>query len=325
MDFHAQIRSLPDQLSWAEKLAVPDLARPRSILVAGMGGSGISGDFAAVLAARSGVRLDVVKGYDLPGWAPEERPLVIALSYSGNTEETLSVVGQARGHDLDVVGVSSGGALASAGLDHHITVPGGNQPRASLGYLLGSLCRLLEATSVVASAGVGEAARVTESVYSGETEHAVEQLVAETEGKIILALAGSSLTLPVAQRWKTQINENAKAPAWFSALPEANHNEIVGWSSLGELTSRSVVVVPLRDHQDHPRVAARFSETASLTSKDVAWTASVDSVGTGPLARMLSLAAVADLVTLGLADRYGVDPEAVEVIEELKLSLKEIQ
>ena len=121
MDFHAQIRSLPDQLSWAEKLAVPDLARPRSILVAGMGGSGISGDFAAVLAARSGVRLDVVKGYDLPGWAPEERPLVIALSYSGNTEETLSVVGQARGHDLDVVGVSSGGALASAGLDHHIT------------------------------------------------------------------------------------------------------------------------------------------------------------------------------------------------------------
>lgn len=318
--FRAQLLSLPDQLRWAADLDLPDLGEPSSVLVSGMGGSGISGDYAAVLAEREGARLQVVKGYELPRWAASERPLVVAVSYSGDTEETLSVARRALDEGLAVVGVSSGGALAGLDLAHHVTVPGGNQPRASLGYLLGALCRVLEATSVLPSAGLEEAAAVASRVYSEED---VSDLAGLLQGRIVVPWGGSPLTAPVAQRWKTQTNENAKAPAWWSVLPEADHNEIVGWGSLSELTSRSVVVVPLRDRDDHPRVESRFAHTRRLTGDHVAWADEVWSRGDGPLARMLSLTAVADLVTLELAERYGVDPEAVVLIEELKQLLKE--
>jgi glucose/mannose-6-phosphate isomerase len=321
MDFDAQIRSLPDQLRWASEYDIPALAATESVLVTGMGGSGITGDFGAVLAAEAGTRLDVVKGYDLPGWAARQRPLVVAVSYSGDTEETLSVAEQAAARGLRVVTISSGGHLADSEAELHIAVPGGNQPRASLGFLLGSLCRVLQAVSVLNEPDLAGAADVAESVYRGQAS--VDRLVEDMVGKIAIVWAGSPLTAPVAQRWKTQINENAKAPAWWSALPEADHNEIVGWSSLAELTRASVVVVPLVDGADHPRVGTRLALTRRLTTGDVAWTDPVRSTGEAPLARMLSLAAMADVVTLRLAARYQVDPEAVALIETLKRQLEE--
>jgi glucose/mannose-6-phosphate isomerase len=321
VDFAAQIRSLPDQLRWASSLDVPALAPTGSVLVTGMGGSGISGDFGSVLAAGAGTRLEVVKGYDLPGWAARERPLVVAVSYSGSTEETLSVAEQAASAGLRVVAITSGGPLADMKVEHRIAVPGGNQPRASLGFLLGSLCRVLQAASVLTDPGLSAAADVTERVYAGEVD--LDPLVENLVGKIVIVWAGSPLTAPVAQRWKTQINENAKAPAWWSILPEADHNEIVGWSSLADLTRVSVVVVPLADSGDHPRVGTRRALTRKLTGDQVSWADPVRSIGEAPLARMLSLAAMADVVTLRLATRYQADPEAVELIEKLKSELEE--
>lgn len=295
------------------------------MLVAGMGGSGIAGDFGSALAEGAGTRLEVVKGYGLPTWAKRERPLVVAISYSGNTEETLSVVEEAVSGGLDVVAISSGGHLAGARAIHHIAVPGGNQPRASLGFLLGSLCRVLQEASVLDDPGLGEAADVTEAIYGDQSGEVIDRLTEEMAGRIVIVWAASRLTAPVAQRWKTQINENAKAPAWWSVLPEADHNEIMGWSSLAELTRASVVVVPLVDDGDLPRARTRLELTRSLTADDVAWAEPVRSRGEAPLARMLSLAAMADLVTLRLADRYGADPEAVALIEELKRELEESQ
>lgn len=288
-----------------------------------MGGSGISGDFGAVLAERAGTRLQVVKGYDLPPWAQREQPLVVTISYSGNTEETLSVADQAASWGLDTVAISSGGELAESGAGHYIEVPGGNQPRASLGFLLGSLCRVLQSASILDDPGLGEAARVVEGIYGGPSAEVVDRLVRDLVDRIVIVWAASSLTTPVAQRWKTQINENAKAPAWWSVLPEADHNEIVGWSTLADRIRSSVVLVPLIDHEDLPRVRTRLRLTRRLTSGDVAWTDPVVSVGEGPLARMLGLAAIADLVTLRLASHYGVDPEAVALIEQLKRELEE--
>jgi glucose/mannose-6-phosphate isomerase len=319
VDFVAQTLSLPDQLRWAAGVDIPDLDPAPAVLVAGMGGSGISGDFAAVLAGAEGRRLHVTKGYGLPGWAEAERPLVVAVSYSGNTEETLTVARQALTAGLTVVGISSGGELAGLPLAAHVSVPGGNQPRASLGYLLGTLTRILVSASVLAEPGLEEATAVVESIHRGGAPSA---LVESMQARIPIVWAGSPLTAPVAQRWKTQINENAKAPAWWSVLPEADHNEIVGWESLAHLTSEHLVVVPLRDKADHPRVGLRFDHTRRLTGRFVAWADEVWSVGEGRLARMLGLAAVADLVTLELADRYGVDPESVALIEDLKGLLK---
>lgn len=320
MDFVAQTLSLPDQLRWAAAVDVPNLDPAPAVLVAGMGGSGISGDFAAVLAGAEGRRLHVTKTYGLPRWAGAERPLVVAVSYSGNTEETLTVAREALEAGLTVVGISSGGELAELPLAAHIAVPGGNQPRASLGYLLGTLTRILASASVLAEPGLEEATAVVESVHE---RGAPSALVESMQGRIPIVWAGSPLTAPVAQRWKTQINENAKAPAWWSVLPEADHNEIVGWESLASTTAEHLVVVPLRDAADHPRVGLRFEHTRRLTSSYVAWADEVWSEGEGRLARMLGLATVADLVTLELAGHYGVDPESVALIEDLKTLLKD--
>ncbi len=321
--FGAQTRSLPDQLRWSAEVELPKIESPGSVLVVGMGGSGICGDFASALAARRGRRVDVVKGYGLPGWAPIDKPLVVAVSYSGDTEETLAVVSEALEAGLTVVGISSGGELAARSLLHHVEVPGGNQPRASLGFLLGTLCRLLGTIGFELDADLGEAADVTEAVYAGETDIPTLRLVDQMAGRIPAIWAGSPLTSPVAQRWKTQMNENAKSPAWWSSLPEADHNEIVGWPAMQEVTIDKVVIVPLRDREDHTRVGERFRHTRRLTAPYVGWAEEVWSIGESPLARMLSLAATADLVTLELAGRYSVDPEAVALIEDLKQLLKE--
>lgn len=315
MDFVAQTLSLPDQLRWATGVDIPDLDPAPAVLVAGMGGSGISGDFAAVLAEAEGRRLHVTKTYGLPRWAEAERPLVVAVSHSGNTEETLTVAREALEAGLTVVGISSGGELAELPLAAHVAVPGGNQPRASLGYLLGTLTRLLASASVLVEPGLEEATAVVESIHEGG---APSSLVEAMQGRIAIVWAGSPLTAPVAQRWKTQINENAKAPAWWSVLPEADHNEIVGWEALGPTTGEHLVLVPLRDASEHPRVGLRFEHTRRLTGSYVAWADEVWSEGEGRLARMLGLAAVADLVTLELARAYGVDPESVALIEDLK-------
>ena len=316
-DFVAQTYSTPDQLDWAGRLDLPPLPPPQSVVVAGMGGSGIAGDFAAVLAEREGRRVEVVKGYRLP--RSLERPLVVAISYSGNTEETLAVAAEAGERGLDVVGISSGGSLADLPLRLHVAVPGGNQPRASLGYLLGALCRVLAAASFISEPDLAEASAAVSKALEGEETRARE-MAERIFGRVPIIWGGSPLTGAVAQRWKTQMNENAKSPAWWSMLPEADHNEIVGWS--GAL-SRHFVVVPLVDGDDHPRIARRLAATRRLTDPRLEWLEPVSAGEGAPLSRMLRLAAVADLVTLELARRYRVDPGSVAVIDELKQLLEE--
>ena len=329
------IASFGDQLRWATDLEPVAVGRASHILVAGMGGSGISGDFAAALADTP---VFVNKGYGLPGWAkaPGPRvsdplvsdPLVIAMSYSGNTEETLSAVESAVAHGLTPAVVTGGGTLATWAADNgwpSVTVPGGLQPRAALGYLLGGLLHLLNAagaTSVshrelVAAADIADS--ITEEGGAGWDLAA--DLAQGLEGRIVAVYGGGGITSPVAQRWKTQINENAKSPAWYSALPELDHNEIVSWTSLARLTRDHVGIVSLRDRAEPPGVTARFRYTAQITGSDVAWVGEVWSQGDSALERMVSLASMGDLVSLELARVLGVDPVPVDAIENLKRSL----
>jgi glucose/mannose-6-phosphate isomerase len=127
----------------------------------------------------------------------------------------------------------------------------------------------------------------------------------------------------VAQRWKTQINENAKVPAWYSALPELDHNEITGWETLPELTRQRLGIVILRDDTDHDRVSRRIAHTRNLTEDAVPWVGEVTSSGSSRLARLVSLTVVGDLVSWMLAERLGVDPVPVVTIEKLKKLLIE--
>jgi hypothetical protein len=157
MSGHELMRSavagLAGQLRWGSGLSVPAVPSARSVLVCGMGGSGIAGDFAREVASAHGRRLDVHKGYGLPGWAgSEEGLLVVALSYSGNTEETLAAVEAALSAGVPIAGVSSGGTLAELATRRGfplVTVPGGLQPRAALGFLLSALLQVLAGAGVL--------------------------------------------------------------------------------------------------------------------------------------------------------------------------------
>lgn len=325
------VAGLAGQLRWGVDLETPDVPYARRVLVCGMGGSGISGDFARELAAAAGRRLAVHKGYGLPGWATgEDDLLVVALSYSGNTEETLSAVDEALAAGLPLASVSSGGTLSGIAADRdlpHVTVPGGLQPRAALGYLFSSLTRVLAAAGVVddVRAGLSEAAELWDRLAGegGEGEPLAADLADALDGRAAVIYGSTGITAPAAQRWKTQINENGKWPAWWGLFPELDHNEIVGWEGLSDLTRRRFGIIVLRDQDEHPRVSSRVRLTRELTDADVAWVGDVWAQGASSIARMMSLVALGDLVSLSLAERAGVDPMPVEVIENLKRGLAE--
>jgi glucose/mannose-6-phosphate isomerase len=206
-----------------------------------------------------------------------------------------------------------------------VTVPSGLQPRAALGYLLGGLIQVLNAAGAtsIPRQDLLAAADLAESITGdgGSGWALAHDLAAGLDGRIVAVYGGGGITSPVAQRWKTQINENAKWPAWYSVLPELDHNEIVSWTSLAELTRRHVGIVSLRDRSEPPGVVARFKYTAEITGADVAWVGEVWSQGDSPLERMVSLAAMGDLVSLELSKVAGVDPVPVDAIENLKRKL----
>ena len=330
-DMLEQIRSAGDQLRWAAELRPPYIGTHADVLYAGMGGSGIAGDYAGAVAAANGTRLTVHKGYGpVPSWATRQRPLVLAASYSGNTEETLDFALSAYEQGLPIAIVTTGGSLAEMGSKRAwpmIEVPAGIQPRAAAGYMVGAVLKLLEGAHAIddqrfnfleaaeiADAGVGEGSPRWEEAGS----------IAEgLEGRIPIIYGGGPVSAVVAQRWKTQINENAKIPAWWSQLPELDHNEITGWETMPEVTSRHLGIVALTDRGDHDRIRARLAHTATLTQDAVPWVGQVRSEGSSVLARLVSLTVVGDLVSWMLARSAGVDPVPVAAIEGLKKLLVE--
>ena len=324
------VAGLSAQYRWAADLDPPAMTRAETVLICGMGGSAISGDLAA--AAVPSALVVVNKAYSLPGWAATVRPLVIAVSYSGNTEETRSAVDEALALELPVAVVAGGGALgdlADQGSLPIVRVPTGLQPRAALGYLTGSVLRLLESAGIAErqSDALNEAASVVGELWGDGPTGPAGQLAGDLAdglaGRISLIYGSSGLTTPVAQRWKTQINENGKRPAFWSVLPELDHNEIVGWTALEALTRRSIGIVNLRDRDEHPQVQRRFALTTSLIAGSVRAIGEVWSQGESRLARMAGLALIGDMVSVQLAEQEGVDPVPVEVIEHLKVLLNE--
>ena len=330
-DMLEQIRSLGAQLRWAAEVEPPHIGTFSEVLYTGMGGSGIAGDYAGCVAQPAGTRVMVHKGYGpLPSWAIRVRPLMIAGSYSGNTEETIDMVTAGSESGLPIATVTTGGALADLTTQHKwgtITVPAGLQPRAAAGYMIGAVIRLLEGSHSIDDQRLAflEAADVADRISAeGSRGWEQAQAIAEgIEGRIPIIYGGGPVSSVVAQRWKTQINENAKVPAWYSSFPELDHNEIVGWEAMAAKTAGSVSIVVLTDETDHDRIRARIEHTRSLTQSAVPWVGEVSPMGTSRLARLISLTVVGDLVSWMLAERLGVDPTPVATIEKLKRLLAE--
>lgn len=325
-EMRSQMAALGAQLRWGADLCLPAGGDPEGeILVCGMGGSGITGDFLSAVAATEGRRTSVHKSYGLPGWAARERPSVVVVSYSGDTAEALSSWKMARELGLSVTAVTSGGELGAkaAGAGHRVvTVPGGYQPRAALGYGLSAVLRVAAAAGVIGDPrpSLEEAASLADGLSGVEAEAMglATELADAMAGRMVGIYGSSPLTAVAALRWKTQVNENAKRTAFWATLPEVTHNEITGWDFPAGLAGSRVGLVALRDREEHPGVSSRFRHLEALTADRVSWTGEVRAQGSSPLARLMSLVAVGDLFSLELARLAGADPMRVELIDRLK-------
>lgn len=302
------------------------------VVVCGMGGSAIGADFVRAALPDLAVPYEVVRGYEPPAWV-DPCTLLVAVSYSGNTEETLACVQTAHERGAGVVCVTSGGTLAAIAKERDwtvIAVPGGLQPRAAVGYLLTALAAALARTGL--APGMPEQAAETAGLLRvmaaelgpevPEPYNAAKAIARRLYGRLPL-IYGAGVTAPAARRWKTQLNENGKAPAWFAELPELCHNEIVGWDGDAALLGHLHVVV-LEDPQEDPRVSRRLEPTLAGVRARAAGVDVVAARGSSPLARVCSAAYLGDWVSLYLAILYGVDPTPVAPIEELKRTLAEM-
>lgn len=326
------ILGMPDQLrdaSWrVESAGLERHDSSNGLVVAGMGGSAIGGALArAVLGDRASRPIVLARGYELPAWTTPETT-VLCASYSGNTEETLAVF-EAAGHlGASRIVATTGGKLAEAARGDGVPViplPGGFQPRAAVAY------SLVVALEVAGICGAGEQLHAEIDVAAAHAEELTEQWspagpddslakeLARGLHRRVVQISGAGLTTPIAYRWKTQINENAKAPAFASELPELDHNEICGWEGAAELAPFASVF--LDDSDLHPRVRQRIELTRGLIASQGVTTFRVEGVGETRTERLVSLVLLGDLVSLYLAVLRGVDPAAVEVIERLKSAL----
>ena len=269
----------------------------------------------------------LARGYALPPWATPDT-MVLCASYSGNTEETLAVYEAAGALGAPRIVATTGGKLADAARAEDVPVvplPGGFQPRAAVAY------SLVVALEVAWLCGAGERLHAEIDVAAAHTEQLVEmwgpdapsdclakELARGLHGTIP-QIAGSGLTSPIAYRWKTQINENAKLPCFSHDLPELDHNEIVGWQGASQLGRFSAVF--LDDSDLHPRIRQRIELTRGLIEAEAAGTYRVESVGQNQTERLVSLVLLGDLVSLYLAVLREVDPTPVANIDRLKSAL----
>ena len=333
-DMRAAVRAHPDHLQegWERGGAVEsfglDASSLNGIVVCGMGGSAIGGDLVRTLVEPSSpLPFLVNRGYTLPGWV-NQKTLVVASSYSGGTEETLSAFAEARERGAQIVAVTSGGDLADRADDGRtVTIPGGLQPRAALGYSLGVLLRLARTLGLTdipdgAMQDALDAARDRAGRYDRDEDgNGPRDLSGHFVGALPVVYRGVGLLEAVGMRWQTQINENAKHPAVGNVFPELDHNEIMGFESGPPAVLSTMQVVVLRDRDDHGQIQKRFDATRKLVEGSVGGWHEVETDGDSRLSRMLSLVQYGDWASLWLAYRKGVDPTPVETIQELKKTL----
>lgn len=321
------IKDFPLQLSEALDIGrkIPSIKsahKIRNILICGMGGSGIGGALVReYVAGRLKVPLEVNNDYDLPDYAGKHT-LIISSSYSGDTEETLSAMKSAMKRKCSIVCISSGGKMAAIAQEKNIPlvkIPGGMPPRTCLGY------------SFIAELAVLWKAGFIKDNFISEVESSIALIRSKRSSiqKKAKALAGEIYrTIPaiyisvgmksMAMRWKQQMNENAKMLAHANAIPELNHNELVGYHD----KYKNVSVIFLRHRSDAAPIQKRFELTEAVIAKKAAFSQTIFSEGDSYMEKLIYFLHFGDWLTLYMAELRNVDPIKIDVLDKLKKDLK---
>ena len=325
---------LPEQMCAARDRArgldgLPDREDIQQVVVLGMGGSGIAGD---VLMSAAGPYMPVpvltFRSYHVPAFV-DESTLVFAISFSGDTEETIEAVTAAALQGGRVVAVTRGGELAHLAESWGVPivgVPDGiPQPRAALGALAIPPLVVLEDIGLFPGATYWIDAAVEQLTARRDQlarpDNLAEQLACRIGRTMPLIHGGGGLGAVAAQRWKTDVNENAKCPAFWNAQSELCHNEVSGWGQHGDITRQMFTLVNLRHDFEHPQVMHRFKVTADLLDEVVSSVEEVQAEGEGELAQLLDLILVGNVTSLHMAFQEGVDPGPIPAQEHIKDAL----
>ncbi len=313
------LKSFPEQIEW-EKVDI-DLSLYKTVTFCGVGGSGIVGDIVLSWMRHRGCKVPVYinKGYGLPSWVDGEEHLVVCISYSGNTEETLSSFKEAMERQATLVCVSSGGKLEELAKNSgvlHLKVKEGFAPRFALAGMLSRVLCLLG----IDRDELEDARENIKNSYESIKKRAQE--VAQKLFGYIPVIYSTPLTQACALRWKAQINENAKTPSYTATLPEMHHNEVMGWEN-AELRNKLSFVV-MFDPKDHDRVRSRVDITIRLMKELGIVPIVIGGDGNSYLARVLHLIHTGDWASYYLAGKYRFEPLPVRTIDRIKEEMGKI-
>ena len=327
------LKTFPDQWEKAVELSEEieltiDRSRIESICFVGMGSSAIGGDLIRAYIYHScPYPVQAVRHYEVPAWV-DDGTLVIACSYSGNTEETLTALSAARTQGAQAIAVTSGGKLmlnaAKKDFDY-INIPAGMPTRAALGYMLVPLFSIFNQLGLIEEdkQALEETHQllVDQNVlYSNPEDNEALSLAEELNDTLPIIYSDAITMEPVNWRWRYQFAENTKSLAYGGSLPEMSHNEIVGWERIAHLTGRLSVIM-LLDSKDNTRVNRRMEIVEDLIKDQAATLHKLHTRGNSKLARMLSLIQMADWTSFYLAILNGIDPSPTAKIDLLKSKL----
>ncbi len=316
------LRSIPDMTEKAIKLG-DDITFPKqfvnNIAVVGMGGSGFTGDLLSVYLHDVAIPVHVVKDYKLPKYL-SKKTLVVVISYSGNTEETISAYRSAVRRGYRIVAISSNGKLkelCKMNKTPFIEIPSGIQPRISVPYLFLPLLNVLSYSGIIddQEKSIKNTIKHLKNVAK-EIEENGKVLSRKVKGKIPIIYSSQKM-MAIAEKWKTDINENAKTHAFYNVFPEFNHNEICGY----ENPNGNFYVIIISDTDDNTKIKDRIKVFKKVMRKYDVEITQIEITGKDFLTRLLSTIWMGQFLAYYLALEYEVDPTPVKIIEDFKKQL----
>lgn len=323
-------------IKMGEEITIPSSLEKKMIkkvLICGLGGSAIGGDILRTLFSSTKVEIATNRNYHLPSFVDDET-LIFVVSYSGNTEETISSFKEALKIGCPLFSISSGGELQKLSEENrvpHIKVPEGMPPRCAVGYITIPMVILLERILKVKFFNYQELIKVLFELcerYSPQVKtdnNFVKSTAIKLKGKIPLIYGVDNLTDVVAHRLKTQFNENSKVLASWDVLPEMNHNEVVPWSGEGEIKLGLFFPIFIRDKGEDERIARRIKITEQLIGEKGVEYCEIWTEGDSLISRIFSSIYTGDWISFYLALIQGVDPTPIVFIDLLKAELKKFR